>query len=304
MQNVPTDAAKDHPRLRGEQIYPTPAIPARGGSPPLARGTVNHNTQPPRCQRITPACAGNSIHLLIPFYTFRDHPRLRGEQNAASFDTLGSPGSPPLARGTDSGRPCRPDPRGITPACAGNRRSSHLHPWQFGDHPRLRGEQFRFVYLLPVQIGSPPLARGTDKAMPNVRTRFRITPACAGNRWQLPHIEGGDEDHPRLRGEQSTSWLALTLKRGSPPLARGTVSGENLGKLNGGITPACAGNSSFFNRSCCSSWDHPRLRGEQASISKRLFSHSGSPPLARGTVVYVRLCLENRGITPACAGNS
>ena len=31
---------RDHPRLRGEQIYPTPAIPVRGGSPPLARGTV------------------------------------------------------------------------------------------------------------------------------------------------------------------------------------------------------------------------------------------------------------------------
>ena len=49
--------------------------------------------------------------------------------------------------------------------------------------------------------------------------------------------------------------------------------------------------------------DHPRLRGEQKHIKKRLERGYGSPPLARGTG-FSRI--DNAGairITPACAGN-
>ena len=70
----------DHPRLRGEQVYPTPAIPARGGSPPLARGTALDKLKPSWRTRITPACAGNSNGKIGVFLLSRDHPRLRGEQ--------------------------------------------------------------------------------------------------------------------------------------------------------------------------------------------------------------------------------
>mgnify|MGYP007011902323 CR=1 FL=1 len=51
---------RDHPRLRGEQSRAPVIHSARGGSPPLARGTGGFCPLLYRGFRITPACAGNS----------------------------------------------------------------------------------------------------------------------------------------------------------------------------------------------------------------------------------------------------
>ena len=74
---------------------------------------------------------------------------------------------------------------GITPACAGNSRSQDYICRCQGDHPRLRGEQERDVLVHYSPLGSPPLARGTDRVDFYGAIRFRITPACAGNRLLL-----------------------------------------------------------------------------------------------------------------------
>ena len=193
----------------------------------------------------------------------RDHPRLRGEQTIAIVIELFKQGSPPLARGTDTILLPPSKKIRITPACAGNSLSSGVGSGAGWDHPRLRGEQYRAHLKKVAGKGSPPLARGTGRTVSTPCGGRRITPACAGNSPFAIKLSARFRDHPRLRGEQIIYYTGIVVKGGSPPLARGTVSSRKPSLPAFRITPACAGNSSFFNRSCCSSWDHPRLRGEQ-----------------------------------------
>ena len=93
-------AAEDHPRLRGEQKEIQKVHKFWEGSPPLARGTGGLYARFTPAGRITPACAGNSAPLAARDTTTADHPRLRGEQQAALFVYASFGGSPPLARGT------------------------------------------------------------------------------------------------------------------------------------------------------------------------------------------------------------
>ena len=154
----------------------------------------------------------------------KDHPRLRGEQFFSSSACARSIGSPPLARGTAGHAAAIQRLVGITPACAGNRRTgrgARLRPW---DHPRLRGEQFSCGHTATIELGSPPLARGTVRPGNGFPTSNGITPACAGNSLCTRRTFSSAQDHPRLRGEQVVDTVAACMVSGSPPLARGTVS--------------------------------------------------------------------------------
>ena len=171
-----------------------------------------------------------------------DHPRLRGEQYIAYIVRLLGKGSPPLARGTGLRQGGCAHYHGITPACAGNRRTgqgARLRPW---DHPRLRGEQPKSITKSTAALGSPPLARGTGSFPRYSVVCCGITPACAGNSYAFPACVRAYRDHPRLRGEQADANELLAMYTGSPPLARGTAFYQLLFISKAGITPACAGN--------------------------------------------------------------
>ena len=89
---------------------------------------------------------------------------------------------------------------------------------------------------------SPPLARGTGKEIKSNGSKERITPACAGNSIVRREYDLGEQDHPRLRGEQPAAEKLFRWLRGSPPLARGTADATSEYYAVMGITPACAGN--------------------------------------------------------------
>ena len=134
-------------------------------------------------------------------------------------------------------------------------------------------------------MGSPPLARGTEKLLLYNRLYSRITPACAGNSCRGAADADKIRDHPRLRGEQFVRHFYLLSIMGSPPLARGTVFFALSCCFSMRITPACAGNSKALALCARITGDHPRLRGEQAYHSQSSTHQKGSPPLARGTVL-------------------
>ena len=78
------------------------------------------------------------------------------------------------------------DFRKNTPAYAGNTSDPSSTIPVFRDRPR---------------AGSPPLARGILDVRTAVYDQKGITPACAGNTYQVYVKASMAKDHPRLRGE-------------------------------------------------------------------------------------------------------
>ena len=71
---------RDHPRVCGEQKGLKLKFHAPRGSPPRVRGTESGAGMTGQGNRITPACAGNSMNFFYTCNKFRDHPRVCGEQ--------------------------------------------------------------------------------------------------------------------------------------------------------------------------------------------------------------------------------
>ena len=164
-------------------------------------------------------------------------------------------GSPPLARGKETGELTPAHEFGITPAGAGKRPSAAGAGPARRDHPRWRGEmpapavhpeKVSARGVLRSNRGSPPLARG--KAVPEAvqTTESRITPAGAGKRKICPCGDVLPWDHPRWRGEKRPCPHRKRCGLGSPPLARGKVGLLAIDRHEKGITPAGAGKSCVF----------------------------------------------------------
>ena len=237
----------DHPRMRGEQLIGRPPLGSCLGSPPHARGAVR----------------------AIPFHagTFGDHPRMRGEQGFGTLPAGRLQGSPPHARGAAPRKALPGARRGITPACAGSRSrnaGSSGAPW---DHPRMRGEQRRCGDAGSRTIGSPPHARGAATTAGTQYWQQGITPACAGSSTRRRPAWRSCRDHPRMRGEQVLIPRGILKGKGSPPHARGADQVLQPHLFWSGITPACAGSSPPPCQGLPLRRDHPRMRGEQRTIS-------------------------------------
>ena len=93
------DRVKDHPRVRGEKERVQRRARAVVGSPPRARGEGGADDPSKSKSRITPACAGRSLHPRAGRGGDRDHPRVRGEKRLNSRSLMPAMGSPPRARG-------------------------------------------------------------------------------------------------------------------------------------------------------------------------------------------------------------
>ena len=148
----------------------------------------------------------------------------------------------------------------------------------------MRGEYVKAESSAAIGEGSPPLARGVQRHNKWCKLKLRITPACAGS----------------TRSLVATRLCAI----GSPPLARGVPSQRKRNSQVHGITPACAGSTRLIYVSIWFQKDHPRLRGEYCSKRNSPPARLGSPPLARGVRKLIRRELQQRRITPACAGST
>ena len=151
-----------------------------------------------------------------------------------------------------------------------------------GDHPRVCGEKVLWYYYIKGMTGSPPRVRGKDATSAANRRGSRITPACAGKRRRLDSSDTVRKDHPRVCGEKWISFRVKSLVTGSPPRVRGKGSRSIHRIPQRGITPACAGKSTFEGTRYTELEDHPRVCGEKS------LQHSAYHLPA--------------WITPACAG--
>ncbi len=168
---------------------------------------------------------------------------MRGEHRSPAIMRRINEGSSPHARGTLAVWCRRHAVGGIIPACAGNTVSSAQARQCPGDHPRMRGEHEAKPDAMRVNAGSSPHARGTPAGHAHDLQAGRIIPACAGNTGLPIGLGSKHWDHPRMRGEHQTAGSAGCPGWGSSPHARGTPGQVSAGPRDGGIIPACAGNT-------------------------------------------------------------
>ena len=242
--SAPTQAPRDHPRMRGEHLSWSTFSCITPGSSPHARGARARPRLRPDRAGIIPACAGSTRLRRVDRPGDGDHPRMRGEHFMAALHTAVDQGSSPHARGA----PILPSfPRcgsRIIPACAGSTGRERRDGRPLRDHPRMRGEHTAAEDNAVTRRGSSPHARGAHWSDVDWRSGWGIIPACAGSTSITSRSWPRIRDHPRMRGEHFMASLHTALDQGSSPHARGARFGEHQQLPLRGIIPACAGSTS------------------------------------------------------------
>ena len=132
--------------------------------------------------RITSACAGKRLSILIEPFADKDHPRMCGEKSISRVSVRRAMGSPPHVRGKVF--------------------SGSLSRASIQDHPRMCGEKKGSMPSKDGVLGSPPHVRGKVKLRARWESDRRITPACAGKRSRFRYSSRRRRDHPRMCGEK------------------------------------------------------------------------------------------------------
>ena len=294
----------DHPRIRGEHEPLLFAELGDGGSSPHTRGARSGRWRPGPCRRIIPAYAGSTTSCRSLSRSRPDHPRIRGEHWTDRRAAYQGSGSSPHTRGARPGRlPCSPG-TGIIPAYAGSTTGSAAPATSAADHPRIRGEHPETERPPAPWRGSSPHTRGAHQAPEARGPGLGIIPAYAGSTpWGLPRLSP-TSDHPRIRGEHHPEDPHPRRSGGSSPHTRGAPAPTARHRSLARIIPAYAGSTAATSTWPPIASNHPRIRGEHATVRKRRMSQPESSPHTRGA----RFLFSNRSksgwIIPAYAGST
>ena len=215
--------SRDHPRMCGEKTAREFITYLIQGSPPRMRGRAASRLRPGAAERITPAYAGKRTLRRCTTGFLRDHPRVCGEEFRAYAKIWNEWGSPPRMRGRVYAERHKDHYTGITPAYAGKRSLPPSALCGTRDHPRVCGEESGLFWRQTGYAGSPPRMRGRVKSYDNAVLLSGITPAYAGKRGRPEYCNGGNQDHPRVCGEEASVLLKFIAAAGSPPRMRGRV---------------------------------------------------------------------------------
>ena len=213
-----------------------------------------------------------------------------------------SPGSPPHTRGRSPSSAGTKVIDRFTPAYAGKILDSAFANASLEVHPRIRGEDHNFLFLIPYSLGSPPHTRGRL-----LRTFFstlanRFTPAYAGKIFAASSVPRIAKVHPRIRGEDKMKIQELHKAVGSPPHTRGRLLAEKPRRSSRRFTPAYAGKMGRPSEPVRRAQVHPRIRGEDSGGDARRRQGRGSPPHTRGRFDELDTCTPGLRFTPAYAG--
>ena len=168
----------------------------------------------------------------------------------------------------------------------------------------MRGEHATCTAMRLICTGSSPHARGALLKCKIPPLPGRIIPACAGSTPCSSRRARSPWDHPRMRGEHSSSSSACVCLPGSSPHAQGALEDDSPALVAVGIIPACAGSTRARLDLSQLRRDHPRMRGEHSATGKTLDVFGGSSPHARGAQLYHGASQAWWGIIPACAGST
>ena len=276
----------------------------RAGSSPHTRGARDVDWKFHFSIRIIPAYAGSTAASRPLAGRVADHPRIRGEHSRPLSPPWATPGSSPHTRGAHQDPRRQPRPGRIIPAYAGST-AAHLRPDRLlPDHPRIRGEhKARGVWPVGAD-GSSPHTRGAQRLTYAPTGSYRIIPAYAGSTKPAGSGPWARTDHPRIRGEHSSSGRFPCCLAGSSPHTRGALRQGFRGLERSGIIPAYAGSTPCTTVRSPRPWDHPRIRGEHQHDVETSSSHTGSSPHTRGARGLHDFLGDFGGIIPAYAGST
>ena len=176
-RNIPAHAGKtrpgharhhkstEHPRARGENRQWVTLPNSKRGTSPRTRGKLALAERLLSRNRNIPAHAGKTGTRGSRGHRKREHPRARGENYLDQYMSLAQAGTSPRTRGklnrpgglvkvsrnipahagktVPSNLPVR-TAAGTSPRTRGKRYQCSWLPWQNPEHPRARGENFRF----------------------------------------------------------------------------------------------------------------------------------------------------------------
>ena len=168
----------------------------------------------------------------------------------------------------------------------------------------MRGENAAVVTAAFSSKGPSPHARGKRPRLRTHPGRRGTIPACAGKTRPAAASRTASPDHPRMRGENRVDSTNTNVDDGPSPHARGKLLRPHQRRVSVRTIPACAGKTSTVQVSGSPPPDHPRMRGENESLSTMGERAFGPSPHARGK----RSQAMPRGCgcrtIPACAGKT
>ena len=198
-----------------------------------------------------PACAGETLDLLLIFCLCWVYPRLCGGNCCSVALPLCWPGLSPLVRGKQFLIVNRQFLIGSIPACAGE---TPLHRqgsrWR-RVYPRLCGGNGNTMTQTYTQEGLSPLVRGKPIPPFVPGSARRSIPACAGETSSPAPTPRATRVYPRLCGGNYIVPLPPLFCPGLSPLVRGKHGGDTPGVGSDGSIPACAGETLVFNIMIC-----------------------------------------------------
>ena len=190
---------------------------------------------------LIPAHAGKTFPLLSFAFSFRAHPRSRGENGRVKISTRAGWGSSPLTRGKRRAYAVNLIMCGLIPAHAGKTCFSATNADTASAHPRSRGENAPACEPADSFQGSSPLTRGKLRPLRGKYWWGRLIPAHAGKTCSYAPRASAHTAHPRSRGENLACLRGRCVVPGSSPLTRGKLVRGGPGLSACGLIPAHAG---------------------------------------------------------------
>ena len=230
------------PRGCGERLRDAGLVQRKGGSAPRVRETSSCPARPCGRCRFSPAGAGNVNVAHRTVQPVSVQPRGCGERSLGWLLHGCSSGSALRVRGTC--RLCKLGSGGgrFSPAGAGNVTRSHARSARWSVQPRSCGERPWSLSVDGSTCGSAPRVRETSKSGTWLLSKWRFSPAGAGNVMYGAAQKDLWSVQPCGCGERTVWCMTIARMLGSAPQVRGTYPPESHVGTRCRFSPAGAGN--------------------------------------------------------------
>ena len=251
-----------HPRVCGENPFPSRRAPHVAGSSPRVRGKPLPVAQGPPRGGLIPACAGKTRGAGLQVQDGPAHPRVCGENAGGDHVEALPAGSSPRVRGKHDDLAAGLDPSGLIPACAGKTEPTTTRFSSGSAHPRVCGENQAALHGAQAVGGSSPRVRGKPSSRARSAHDSGLIPACAGKTPARCGQAALPPAHPRVCGENANGTQWQGIADGSSPRVRGKRGDGPAVLVEAGLIPACAGKTWRRMAGICNLAAHPRVCGE------------------------------------------